>query len=47
MQEGSEETEKADQDLKGLNEKDYEYAKSRWCFDTPGVMHPDQVCILF
>lgn len=31
----------------GIDETDYEFAKSRWCFDTPGVMHPDQVCLMF
>lgn len=26
-----------------LNEKSEKYANSRWCFDTPGVVQPDQV----
>lgn len=26
-----------------LNEKDERYIQSKWCFDTPGVMHSDQV----
>ncbi|XP_044743956.1 nitric oxide-associated protein 1 [Chrysoperla carnea] len=28
--------------LKTLNEKSEEYVKSKWCFDTPGVLQPDQ-----
>lgn len=27
----------------GISEEDYEFAHGRWCYDTPGVMHPDQV----
>lgn len=27
----------------GIDEKDPEYALSKWCYDTPGVVHPDQV----
>jgi hypothetical protein len=30
--------------LSGLDPSDEEYAKSKWCYDTPGVVHPDQVC---
>lgn len=30
-------------DQTGLNEKDRDFAEGRWCYDTPGVMHPDQV----
>lgn len=26
-----------------LDEKKIEYQKSKWCYDTPGVMHPDQI----
>ncbi|KAG5681016.1 hypothetical protein PVAND_010482 [Polypedilum vanderplanki] len=26
-----------------LNENHEKYAKSKWCFDTPGVMHKDQI----
>lgn len=26
-----------------LNERDERYVQSKWCFDTPGVMHDDQV----
>ncbi|XP_034242460.1 nitric oxide-associated protein 1 isoform X2 [Thrips palmi] len=29
--------------LIGIDENDYEFAKGRWCYDTPGVMHPDQI----
>lgn len=29
--------------LKILDEKSKEYVKSKWCFDTPGVLQPDQV----
>lgn len=25
-----------------LNEQDDDYLQSKWCFDTPGVMHPEQ-----
>lgn len=25
-----------------INEKDKEYAQSKWCFDTPGVIQPEQ-----
>lgn len=25
-----------------INEKDKEYASSKWCFDTPGVVQPEQ-----
>ena len=28
----------------GLDPLDEEYAQSKWCYDTPGVVHPDQVC---
>ena len=38
---------KEEKDLIGIDENDNEFAKGRWCFDTPGVMHPDQVCTLF
>lgn len=34
---------KEEKDLIGIDENDNEYAKGRWCFDTPGVMHPDQI----
>jgi hypothetical protein len=27
-----------------LDPLDEEYARSKWCYDTPGVVHPDQVC---
>ncbi|KAL3270347.1 hypothetical protein HHI36_009395 [Cryptolaemus montrouzieri] len=27
----------------GVNEKDPVYALSRWCYDTPGVVQPDQI----
>jgi hypothetical protein len=27
----------------GLDPLDEEYAQSKWCYDTPGVVHPDQV----
>lgn len=27
----------------GINENDKDYKNSRWCFDTPGVVQPDQV----
>lgn len=27
----------------GINENDPEYVASRWCFDTPGVIQPDQI----
>lgn len=27
----------------GVNEKDPEYAIGNWCYDTPGVVHPDQI----
>lgn len=27
----------------GINEKDIDYRDGRWCYDTPGVMHPDQI----
>lgn len=27
----------------GINENAPEYKSSRWCYDTPGVVHPDQV----
>lgn len=27
----------------GLDPLDEEYARSKWCYDTPGVVHPDQV----
>jgi hypothetical protein len=30
--------------LSGLDPSDEEYAESKWCYDTPGVVHPDQVC---
>jgi len=30
--------------LSGLDPSDEEYTKSKWCYDTPGVIHPDQVC---
>lgn len=29
-----------------LNEKADEYAKSRWCFDTPGVVHDESILSL-
>lgn len=29
--------------LSGLDPSDEEYANSKWCYDTPGVVHPDQV----
>jgi hypothetical protein len=29
--------------LSGLDPLDEEYARSKWCYDTPGVVHPDQV----
>lgn len=29
-----------------LNEKSKEYAKSRWCFDTPGVVHEESILTL-
>lgn len=29
--------------LSGLDPSDEEYARSKWCYDTPGVVHPDQV----
>jgi len=28
----------------GLNENSDVFADSKWCYDTPGVVHPDQVC---
>jgi len=28
----------------GLDPLDEEYVQSKWCYDTPGVVHPDQVC---
>ena len=27
----------------GIDDKDPDFAKGRWCYDTPGVMHPDQI----
>lgn len=27
----------------GINENDNDYKHGRWCFDTPGVVQPDQV----
>ena len=27
----------------GVDENDEVYKESRWCFDTPGSIHPDQV----
>lgn len=27
----------------GLNENDLDYALSKWCYDTPGVVQPDQI----
>ncbi|KAF2905047.1 hypothetical protein ILUMI_01130 [Ignelater luminosus] len=27
----------------GINEKDPAYATSKWCYDTPGVVQPDQI----
>lgn len=27
----------------GIDENKYDFAQGRWCYDTPGVMHPDQV----
>lgn len=30
--------------LSGLDPLDEEYVRSKWCYDTPGVVHPDQVC---
>ncbi|CAG9133691.1 unnamed protein product [Plutella xylostella] len=30
----------------GFNERDEMFAKSKWLFDTPGVIHPDQVLSL-
>lgn len=27
----------------GIDENDPEYIASRWCFDTPGVIQPDQI----
>lgn len=30
--------------LSGLDPSDEDYAQSKWCYDTPGVVHPDQVC---
>ena len=34
--------------LPGLNPSDGDFARSRWCYDTPGAVHPDQVglCII-
>lgn len=29
--------------MKYLNEKKFQYLESRWCYDTPGVIQPDQV----
>lgn len=29
--------------LSGLDPSDEAYARSKWCYDTPGVVHPDQV----
>ncbi|XP_015115197.1 nitric oxide-associated protein 1 [Diachasma alloeum] len=27
----------------GINENDDTFIRSRWCYDTPGVVHPDQI----
>lgn len=27
----------------GLDENDPDYAFSKWCYDTPGVIQPDQI----
>lgn len=27
----------------GIDDQKPEFARGRWCYDTPGVMHPDQV----
>lgn len=27
----------------GINEKLPEFVYGKWCYDTPGVMHPDQI----
>ena len=39
MQQGLEEP----RPFSGLDPLDEEYARSKWCYDTPGVVHPDQV----
>lgn len=31
----------------GLDHKDPAFQNSRWCFDTPGTVQPDQVSIAF
>ncbi|KAJ9597758.1 hypothetical protein L9F63_011366 [Diploptera punctata] len=32
--------------LSGLNPSDKDYAMSKWCYDTPGVVHPEQLFLL-
>lgn len=32
------------QPIESLDERKPEILKSYWCFDTPGVMKPNQVC---
>lgn len=34
---------KGDEKQKTLNPNDPEFKHSKWCYDTPGVVHPDQV----
>lgn len=29
--------------IMGLNEKHHDYFLSKWCYDTPGVVQPDQI----
>ena len=32
--------------LSGLNPSDEAYANSKWCYDTPGAVHPEQVVLI-
>lgn len=34
---------KSNKDKFGLDETSFEYKHSRWCYDTPGTIQPDQI----
>ena len=42
---GVKDSSKGREDLQGVDLVDSRYAKSRWCYDSPGLMNPEQVVV--